>query len=306
MKVAITGCGTLEQGKLITEDSFFTIYPELRAYQEKIELLAEAPTPTTPIVSNTEEHTGKHNLKKSSVISPKSSVILYTKHFIVIQNGCDNYCSFCLTVLKRGQHRSRPLTDIITEIQTIEAQGVKEIVLTGINLAARGTTNTRNPSETQFPSLLEAILQQTSIPRIRISSIGPEYVNDQFFEILTDERILPHFHYSIQSFSDNVLQKMKRNYTADQLTTTLKRTRKLQRPQSSLISLGADIIVGFPGETESDFLETLKGIEEYGITKLHAFPFSDHHKGETIPASRYLDQIPPEVKKERESRLLEV
>jgi tRNA A37 methylthiotransferase MiaB len=97
---------------------------------------------------------------------------------------------------------------------------------------------------------------------------------------------------------------MKRNYTATQLKQLLKTTRQLPRKQSELISLGADLIVGFPGETEADFLETLQGIEAYGITKLHAFPFSDHHKGETIPAALYPNQIPQEIKKERESRLL--
>jgi tRNA A37 methylthiotransferase MiaB len=209
-------------------------------------------------------------------------------------------------VLKRGQHRSRSLEDIITEIQQIEAQGGKEIVLTGINLASRGANTTRNPSETQFPLLLEAILKQTTLPRIRISSIGPEYANDHFFEVAQDERILPHFHYSIQSFSDAVLQKMRRGYGAEELKTVLKKTRKLNRSQSELISLGADIIVGFPGESESDFLETLEGVKEYGITKLHAFPFSDHHKGEIVPASLYPDQVAQEVKKERENRLLAV
>ena len=229
---------------------------------------------------------------------------IYTKHFVMIQNGCDNHCSFCLTVLKRGQHRSRDLNEIITEIQQIEAQGGKEIVLTGINLMARGASNTRNPSESQFPELLEAILRETNIPRIRISSIGPEYASDHFFELVQDERILPHFHYSIQSFSDKVLKLMRRNYDSKLLDRVLKQTRQLHTTNE--ISIGADLIVGFPGETEADFLETLKGVVTYGITKLHAFPFSDHHKGETVPASLYPDQVNQAVKRERESRLLAV
>ncbi|MDR3168680.1 MAG: radical SAM protein [Candidatus Peribacteria bacterium] len=157
MNVAITGCGTLDKGKLLAETEFFAIYPELLPYQSKIKLLGEAPQ-LTDAPSSTE--------KEPSI---KSS--LYTKHFLMIQNGCDNHCSFCLTVLKRGKHQSRPLTDIITEIQQIEAQGGKEIVLTGVNLMARGASTTRNPTESKFPALLETILQQTHIPRIRISSI---------------------------------------------------------------------------------------------------------------------------------------
>jgi tRNA A37 methylthiotransferase MiaB len=128
---------------------------------------------------------------------------------------------------------------------------------------------------------------------------------------MNDTRILPHFHYSIQSFSDKVLKGMKRNYDRKILDTVLTKTRNLHKISLSTrevpqMSIGADIIVGFPGETEEDFLDTLKGIEQYEITKLHAFPFSDHHKGETIPASLYPHQVPQEIKKERESRLLEV
>ncbi|MDR2415070.1 MAG: radical SAM protein [Candidatus Peribacteria bacterium] len=119
MNVAITGCGTLNKGKLISETEFFSIYPELKAYRGNIELLGEIPKST--------ENAIQHNLGQSSWLSIGG---LYTKHFIVIQNGCDNYCSFCLTVMKRGQHRSRPKEDIIAEIQQIEAQGGKEIVLT--------------------------------------------------------------------------------------------------------------------------------------------------------------------------------
>ena len=119
----------------------------------------------------------------------------------------------------------------------IECQGGKEIVLTGINLAARGCKNTKHPEESQFSLLLEEILKQTSIPRIRISSIGPEYLNDHFFELASEERIMPHFHFSIQSFSDKVLKDMKRNYSAQQLEEVLTKTRKIKRPHQELISI---------------------------------------------------------------------
>jgi tRNA A37 methylthiotransferase MiaB len=163
MQVAITGCGTLEQGNLILESAFFSLYPELLPYQKQLTLLGET-VPLKPQQLKTPQPA-----KTTPITNIANN--LYTKHFIVIQNGCDNYCSFCLTVMKRGSHRSRPLKDIITEIQQIEAQGGKEIVLTGINLVARGANSTRNPEESKFPELLEAILKQTSIPRIRISSI---------------------------------------------------------------------------------------------------------------------------------------
>ncbi|MDD3868466.1 MAG: radical SAM protein [Candidatus Absconditabacteria bacterium] len=283
-RVAITGCGTLEKGELISAERFFSIYPELRKFNKNIDLLPESPT----------------KLGKGGTFTP-----LYTKNFVVIQNGCDNHCSFCLTVLKRGKHRSRSSEEIIEEIQFIESRGGKEVVLTGVNLAARGANNSRKTEESRFSQLLEEILQQTTIPRVRISSIGPEFVNDHFFELASDERILPHFHYSIQSFSDKVLQNMKRGYGAEKLKDTLRKTRRIQKKNPESISIGADIIVGFPGETEADFLETFECVQEFGITKLHAFPFSAHQRGEGVPASLYPNQISIEIKKDRNKRLIE-
>jgi len=269
---------------MATDSEFYSIYPELKQYSDKITLLPESPS------KNWFEYK----------IWWKSSV--YTKHFLIIQNGCDNHCSFCLTVAKRWPHISRPLDEIIEEIHQIESQWWKEIVITWINLAARWCSNSTKPEETKFPYLLREILKQTSIPRIRISSMWPEYANDEFFEVVSDERILPHFHYSIQSFSDNVLKNMWRHYSADELKTVLKKTRNLKK--KNLISIWADIIIWFPGETEEDFLDTYNWIEEFWITKLHAFPFSDHTQRERIPASFLSGQVKQWVKKERETRLI--
>ena len=284
LKVMITWCGSFSRWNMATDPEFYSIYPELKQYSDKITLLPESPS------KNWFEYK----------IWWKSSV--YTKHFLIVQNGCDNHCSFCLTVAKRWPHVSRPLDEIIEEIRQIEVQWWKEIVITWINLAARWCSNSTKPEETKFPYLLREILKQTSIPRIRISSMWPEYANDEFFEVVSDERILPHFHYSIQSFSNNVLQNMWRHYSLDELKTVLKKTRNLKK--KNLISIWADIIVWFPGETEEDFLDTYNWIEEYWITKLHAFPFSDHTQRERIPASFLPDQVKQWVKKDREIRLI--
>ena len=284
LKVAITWCGSLSRWNLASESEFYSTYPELKQYFEKITLLPESPS------KNWFEYK----------IWWKSSV--YTKHFLIVQNWCDNHCSFCLTVAKRWPHISRPLDEIIEEIHQIESQWWKEIVITWINLAARWCSNSTKPEETKFPLLLREILKQTSVPRIRISSMWPEYANDEFFEVVTDERILPHFHYSIQSFSDAVLESMWRHYSASELKNVLKRTRNLKK--KNLISIWADIIVGFPWETEQDFLDTYNWIEEFWITKLHAFPFSDHKQRDGIPASFLSSQVDQKTKKEREIRLI--
>lgn len=282
--VFIIWCGTLSHWDIISESEFYLIYPELKQFSDKIFLLPESPEK-------------KWFSYKICWRSP-----LYTKHFLVVQNWCDNHCTFCLTVDKRWSHTSRPIDEIIQEIYEIESNWWKEIVITWINLAARWCSNSTKPRETKFPYLLHEILKKTKIPRIRISSMWPEYANDEFFDVISDDRILPHFHYSIQSFSDNVLKNMRRHYSSSELKTVLKKTRNVKK--KNLISIWADIIVGFPWETESDFQETFNWIQDFWITKLHAFPFSDHTQREKIPASLLPNQIPQKIKKERERKLI--
>lgn len=284
-KVYITGCGTLDRWRLISEKDFYDVYPELVKFKNKIFLLAETPEKSDYNFSWTKN--------------------IYTKKFIVIQNGCDNYCTFCLTVLKRWKSRNRPAEEIIKEIQDFESQWWKEIVITGINLAARWASDTKKINETKFPELLQKILDETNVPRILISSIGPEYINSDLLEILENPRIMPHFHISVQSFSDNVLEKMKRNYSSDDLKKALKWLQNLKRKYWIPISIWADIIVGFPGESDSDFLETCDGVKEF-ITKAHIFPFSAHDRRDWVPAWKLQNQISNEVKKYRKNKLSEI
>jgi tRNA A37 methylthiotransferase MiaB len=128
-------------------------------------------------------------------------------------------------------------------------------------------------------------------------------LDDDFFAVIEDPRIMPHFHLSIQSFADPVLRAMKRNYDAKLLETVLKKFRKLQRSDAAHISLGADLIVGFPGETQEDFLATCAGVQTFAINKLHIFPFSAHTKGQTVPASTLPHQIASAMIKAREAQL---
>jgi threonylcarbamoyladenosine tRNA methylthiotransferase MtaB len=229
---------------------------------------------------------------------------IHTKNFIVVQTGCDNYCTFCLTVHKRGVHITRPLEDIIADINESAQSWGKEVVLTGVNIAAWWCSNSTKPEQSKFAQLLQNILDHTAIPRIRLSSLWPEYLHDDIFPVLQNPRIMPHFHLSIQSFSDGVLQRMKRNYDSETLVRVLKKIRSLKTKVP--VSIGADIIVWFPWETEKEFQETLAGIQKYKINKVHSFPFSAHQLGETIPASLLPDQIDAVTKKIREKELKKI
>jgi threonylcarbamoyladenosine tRNA methylthiotransferase MtaB len=290
-KVYITWCGVFDMWKKMEDKQFYAIYPELSDYKNLIELLWEEPG------RGDAREVSSHEFKITN---------LYTKKFVMIQNGCDTHCTFCLTILKRGKNRSRDLEDIIMEINEFVAWGGKEIVLTGINLAARWSESTRKPDQSKFSELLHAIIKYTSVKRIRISSLWPEFLDDRFFELMKNSRFLPHFHFSIQSFSDKVLKLMNRNYDAELLDRVLTRIRTLERPDQEFISIGADIITWFPGETEEEFQKTIDGVKKYGITKLHAFPFSAHEKGETIPAAKLPDQVPFFQRKQKNAQLLSV
>lgn len=290
--IYLTWCAVFDDWKKINEDKFYKIYPELNKYKNKITLLWEEPN--------------RDDTRETTTHQFKSTANIYTKKFIVIQNGCDSYCTFCLTIHKRWKSQNIPSQNIIQEINDFVDTWWKEIVITWINLAARWCTDTKKPQENKFAQLLQEIIDQTKIERIRISSLWPEFLNNDFFEVIKNTRFLPHFHLSIQSFSDKILKSMNRNYNWETLDNVITKLQNLDRPDKNKISIWADIIVGFPWETEDDFMKTVNAIKKYKIQKLHAFPFSWHDKWETIPAHQFQDQIPQHIKKQRNKYLQEI
>ena len=283
--IYLTGCAAFDKWKAKTMDNFLKLYPELEEFKDKIVLLWEWP-----------------DSKNSSWTSNESQWNLYARKFLVIQNGCDSYCTFCLTVHKRGTHLSIPEKDIIEQINDFSKKWWQEVILTWVNLCAWWANNTNYPSKTKFDILLQSILKNTSVPRIRISSLWPEFLNDNFFKVIWDKRFLPHFHFSIQSFSNNILKSMKRHYSSNQLNYVLQAIKTLKNKQ--MCSIWADIITSFPAETQQDFEETLLWIQKYNITKIHSFPFSPHNKWEQVPAGLFPNQINDNIKKERQKKII--
>ncbi len=287
--IYLTGCAVFDKWQKMDEDKFYKIYPQLTEFKNKITLLWEEPN--------------REDTREIKTHKFKDTANIYTKKFIVIQNGCDSYCSFCLTIQKRWKSKNIEASEIITEINDFVEIWWKEIVITWINLAARWATNTKNPQENKFAELLKNIIDNTSIERIRISSLWPEFLNNKFFEIIKNPRFLPHFHVSIQSFSDKILKSMNRNYNSQLLDNIITKLKNLDRPDKDQISIWADIIVWFPRETEQDFQNTLDWITKHKINKLHAFPFSAHNQWESIPAHEFLDQVSSNIKKERTAKI---
>ncbi len=290
-KIFISGCWAFERGS--ENKTFFQVYPELLEWKEQIEILPEDPDGEKKVSSP---------LLTSKIRLPLKQ--LTTKKFILIQWGCDSFCTFCLTVQKRGRHFFRDKDDILEEILDFERSGWKEVVLTWVNLSAWGLETTNDVWNSRFAELLSYLLKKSDIPRIRISSLGPEFVDEKVLKVFENPRIYPHFHFSIQSWSSAILKAMKRHYDGAYMQELLKNIQKIKRKDGIRISLWADIIIWFPGETEADFMDTYQLIQEYWITKVHAFPFSAHKYGESVPAGFYSNQVDEKNKEERLEKIL--
>ncbi|MBW6476610.1 MAG: MiaB/RimO family radical SAM methylthiotransferase [Chromatiales bacterium] len=211
---------------------------------------------------------------------------------VAIQTGCDNICSFCITRIARGAHRNLPAPTIIQQIRLAEEHGIQEVILTGINLAAWGCENSRQPEQARLHELLEQILEQTTIPRIRISSIGPQFIQPGFWDVYADPRICDHLHISLQSGSPEVLARMVREHGTDEVAWMAEQARQ-RRPNTALV---ADIICGFPGETEAQHRQGLRFLDDCGFARLHVFPYSSR---EGTAAADYPEQVEVQRKKAR-------
>ena len=189
-----------------------------------------------------------------------------TRSFLKVQDGCDYGCSYCTIPLARGSSRNPEISTIICEAEKIAASGIKEIVLTGVNIGDFGKSTGES-----FADLLKELIKTEGIERFRISSIEPNLLTDELIEITAkSEKILPHFHIPLQSGCNKILGLMRRRYTREVFADRV----KMVREKLSFAGIGADVIVGFPGETLSDFEETYSFLEETPLSYLHVFTFS--------------------------------
>ena len=218
-----------------------------------------------------------------------------SRAFIEIQQGCDHRCTFCIIPYGRGNNRSVPIGVIVNRIQTFVNNGYKEVVLTGVDITDYGKDLPGKPNLSQ---LIKRILNLVpNLMRLRLSSIDCAEITQDFWSILLDKRLMPHFHLSLQSGNNLILKRMKRRHTREQAITFCKKVKSLR----SDATFGADIIAGFPTESEIMFQDSLKLIDECKLTHLHIFPYSPREK---TPASR-MPQIDKKIIKERAKQLRE-
>jgi len=224
--------------------------------------------------------------------------LLRTRAFVKIQDGCDNECTYCIVRIARGPQRSRDKDAIVAEIQDRVRAGYKEVVLTGVHIGAYGRDQ-RQPGGTALWDLVATVLHETTISRLRLSSIEPWDILPQHLVLWQNERLCRHLHLPLQSGSDAVLYRMKRRYTTREFAGIVEAARQMV-PH---IAITTDVIVGFPGETEREFEETLLFVEAMQFSRVHIFPFSARAGTE---AATYPDQVPPQAREERVHRLAEV
>ena len=216
---------------------------------------------------------------------------------IKVQDGCNQFCSYCIIPYARGRVRSRKIDSIIKEIEQIAQKGIKEVVITGIHLASYGKDFEENIG---LIDLLEEINKIDGIVRIRLGSLEPKIITEEFMQRLIKlEKICHHFHLSLQSGCDNTLKRMNRKYTTSEFEEIVQRLRKYYND----VILTTDIIVGFPGETEEDFETTYNYLKKINFYKIHVFPYSPR-KG-TV-AAKMPDQIQGDVKEKRSKKLIEL
>jgi len=219
-----------------------------------------------------------------------------TRGFLKVQDGCDNRCTFCIVTIARGRGRSLPAGQIIAEVRNLDALGYREVVLSGVHLGSYGH-DLGHPRGLE--DLVRRILGETGIQRLRLSSLEPWDLDARFFEIFSDSRVLPHVHLPLQSGCDATLARMARKTTVRGFADLVDSARDVV----SDISISTDVMVGFPGETEEEFAESIAAVEDIAFSRLHIFRYS---RRDGTRAAGLPNQIPGPVAQERSRRLHEI
>lgn len=223
-----------------------------------------------------------------------------TRAFLKAQDGCDYNCSFCTIPLARGRSRSDSIENVVLKAEEIAAKGIREIVLTGINLGdyGKGIKGGRK-SEVAFLDLIKALDEVEGIDRYRISSIEPNLLNNEIIAfVAASKKFCPHFHIPLQSGSDKILAAMRRRYRSDLYRDRVATIKELMPD----CSIGVDVIVGFPGETQEEFLETYRFLNELPVSYLHVFTYSERDNTLAIE----LDGVVPIEERRRRSKMLRI
>ncbi|MEW8586607.1 MAG: tRNA (N(6)-L-threonylcarbamoyladenosine(37)-C(2))-methylthiotransferase MtaB [Candidatus Thiodiazotropha sp.] len=265
--------------RLVVSGCYASLNPDTAAVIEGVDLVVSNQQKER-LVEIVEEELDLRVMPQSA-LEPDATGLLgrgRQRAFIKVQDGCRYRCSFCIVTLARGDERSRPAEEIVAEINRLHHQGVQEAVLTGVHIGGYG-----DDCGSSIAELIRRILQETAIPRLRIGSIEPWDLPDDLWPLFEHSRFMPHLHLPLQSGSDSVLRRMARRCRSDKY----RRLVTLARERVPEINITSDIIVGFPGETEAEWQQTLDFVNEIEFGDLHIFAYSPRHgtKAANLPGA---------------------
>ena len=214
--------------------------------------------------------------------------------FIKVQDGCRYRCTFCIVTLARGEEKSKAVDQVIEEIQQLHQQGIQEVVLSGVHLGGYGSDIASN-----LTTLVKSVLENTDIARVRLGSLEPWELDNSFFDLFSNPRLMPHLHLPLQSGSDSILRKMARRCKTHEFSQLIKQARQAHQD----MSITTDIIVGFPGESKQLWQQSFDYIQQCHFSDMHIFSYSQR---EGTKAAGLAEQVPTELKKQRNQQLQEL
>ena len=284
----VMGCYSQGNFKYIAEEIKPNILLGTKYRNEIPDLINEYLSNRKNIVK-VEENTRKYEYEELGITSYTENVRAYLK----IQDGCDNFCTYCIIPYRRGKMRSRKIENVVEEAKYLISQGYKEIILTGIHVGGYG----RDMEEGSFDELVDRLSSLEGLRSLRISSIEASEIDSRLIELIKNRsNIAKHLHIPLQAGSDEILRRMNRKYTSSEFIEKIKQIRK-EIPD---VGITTDIIVGFPGESDEDFQKTCKVAKEC-FDQIHVFPYSAR---EGTPAARFPNQVSPQIKSSRVSTLM--
>ena len=289
--VVAAGCYAQAAGEKLLDDTAIDLVIGNNKKAELVQLLEERlagrePQDAVIDISAAQEYEALHIERQAD----------HTRAFIKVQDGCNQFCSYCIIPYTRGRVRSRRPEDVEEEVRTLAEKGYQEIVLTGIHLSSYGTDFKEEPQD--LLELTKRLHQIPGVKRIRFGSLEPRLITEEFVrELSAMEKICPHFHLSLQSGCDATLKRMNRHYTCEDYLYRCGILRKYFRDPA----ITTDVIVGFPGETDEEFAETKKFLETVHFYEMHVFKYS---RRAGTRADRMPDQVPEPVKTKRSAELL--
>ena len=288
--IAVMGCYAQGNYRFIEEEIKPTILLGTSHRKDVVELIKQALN-DHQYKTLVEENTRQFEYEELGITSYSENV----RAFLKIQDGCNNFCTYCIVPFRRGKMRSREKKNVIKEAEYLVQQGYQEIVLSGIHVGGYG----QDLENCSFSDLVEELSNIPNLKSLRISSIEESEIDDKLIKLIqTKDNLAKHLHIPLQAGSNHVLKMMNRKYTREQFIERIKQIKKLVPD----VMISGDVIVGFPQETEEDFMDTYNLCKEC-FDMLHVFPYSQRPG---TYAAKMDGQIPPEVKKERSKRLLEL